>query len=70
MKRVKAIVERASDGTYSVYMDADMDYLITGTGSTAAAAIDTFKAGYEDIKRVYTEEGKPFTEVEFEFVGA
>lgn len=69
MKRVEAIIECASDGTYSVYMDADMDYLVTGTGSTAAAAIDRFKAGYEDMRRIYTEEGKPFTEVEFEFVG-
>ena len=36
MKRVKAIIERAGDGSYSVYMDADdMSYLITGTGKNA-----------------------------------
>ncbi|MDO4165247.1 MAG: helix-turn-helix transcriptional regulator [Bacteroides sp.] len=69
MKKVKAIIERASDGTYSVYMDADdMDYLVTGTGSTAEEAIKTFMGGYEDTKKYYAEEGKAFEEVEFEFV--
>ena len=46
MKQVQAIIERVADGTYSVYMDADMDYLITGTGKTAEEAIQCFKDGY------------------------
>lgn len=66
MKQVKAIIERASDGTYSVYMDTDtMDYLVTGTGKTAEEAIKSFKDGYEDIKRYYAAEGKKFEEVSF-----
>lgn len=68
MNKVKAIIERAGDGSYSVYMDADLDYLITGTGSTAEEAIECFKGGYEDMKKFYAEEGKAFEEVEFDFV--
>ena len=68
MKKVKAIIERAGDGNYSVYMDADeISYLITGTGKTAEEAIESFKVNYEDMKRYYAEEGKEFEEVEFEY---
>ena len=67
MKQVQAIIERAADGTYSVYMDADMDYLITGTGKTAEEAIQCFKDGYEETKRFYAEEGLAFEQVEFAF---
>ena len=67
MKQVQAIIERAADGTYSVYMDADMDYLITGTGKTAEEAIQCFKDGYEDTKRFYAEDGLEFEQVEFAF---
>ena len=68
MRKVKAIIERAGDGTYSVFMDADdMSYLVTGTGKTAEEAIDCFKKGYEDTKAYYAEEGKEFEEVEFEY---
>lgn len=66
MKKVKAIIEHASDGNYSVYMDADnISYLITGTGTTAAEAIASFKDNYEDMKRYYTKEGKEFEELDF-----
>ncbi len=68
MKKVKAIIERAGDGNYSVYMDADdLNYLITGTGATAEKAIKSFKENYEDMKRYYAEEGKAFEDVEFEY---
>lgn len=68
MRKVKAIIERAGDGTYSVFMDADdMSYLVTGTGKTAEEAIDCFKKGYEDTKAYYAEEGREFEEVEFEY---
>jgi predicted RNase H-like HicB family nuclease len=69
MRKVKAIIEQASDGNFSVFMDAeDMDYLVTGTGKTEEEAIQCFKDGYEDTKRYYAEEGKTFEEVEFVFV--
>ena len=68
MKKVKAIIERASDGNYSVYMDDDnLSYLITGTGVTAELAIESFKENYEDMKRYYAEKGKEFEEVEFTY---
>ena len=68
MKKVNAIIERANDGTYSIYMDAPkMNYLVTGTGSTAEEAINTFMGGYEDVKRLYSKKGKKFEEVEFSF---
>ena len=63
---MKAIIERAGDGSYSVYMDADdISYLITGTGKNAEEAINSFKINYDDMKRYYAEEGKEFEEVEF-----
>lgn len=68
MKKVKAIIERASDGTYSIYMKApEMDYLVTGTGKTASEAMKCFTDGYEDMKNVYNELGKDFEEVSFDF---
>lgn len=68
-KIVKAIIERANDGTYSIYMDSDdLDYMVTGTGKTAEEAVSMFHGGYEDTKKYFEEEGKYFEEVEFEFV--
>ena len=65
MRQVKAIIERAGDGTYSIYSDADdLSYLITGTGKTVEEAKKCFEDGYADMKRYYKEEGKEFTEVE------
>lgn len=68
-RKIKAVIERSSDGHYSVYMDADdMNYLVTGTGNTAEEAIEIFMGGYADTKKFYAEEGKAFEEVEFEFI--
>ena len=69
MKIVNAIVERASDGTFSVYMDPDATgYLITGTGDTPEAAVDDFKTAYKEIKDFHEKSGKSFEECEFAFV--
>ncbi len=68
MRKVKAIIERAGDGNYSVYMDSDdLSYLITGTGKNAEEAINSFRMNYDDMKRFYAEEGKDFEELEFDF---
>lgn len=68
MKKVKAIIERAGDGTYSVYMDDNtLPYLVTGTGATAAEALATFQGGYEDTRRYFAAEGMEFEEVEFDY---
>lgn len=69
MRQVKAIIERAGDGTYSIYSDADdLSYLITGTGKTVEEARKCFEDGYTDMKRYYKQEGKEFTEVEMHYV--
>ncbi len=66
MRKVNAIIEKASDGNYSIYMDDnDMPYLVTGTGKTVEEARKVFEDGYEDIKKYYAETGEPFEEVEF-----
>ena len=60
-RKIKTVIERASDGTYSVYMDSDdLDYMVTGTGQTAEEAIAIFKGGYEDTKKYFEAEGKSF----------
>lgn len=67
-RKVTAVIERAGDGTYSIYMDTDdMDYLVTGTGKTVEEAIAMFKGGYDDMLKYYAAEGKPFEEIEFEY---
>lgn len=68
MRKVTAIIEMASDGLYSIYMDApDMDYLVTATGATPEEAIKDFESGYDAMKQSYLEDHKPFEEVEFDF---
>lgn len=67
-RKITAVIERAKDGTYSIYMDADdMDYLVTGTGKTVNEAMAAFNGGYEDMRRYYAEEGKNFEDVDFIF---
>ena len=66
MRKVNAVIEKASDGNYSIYMDADdMSYLVTGTGKTVKEAKKVFEDGYEDIKKYYKEKGEAFEEAEF-----
>lgn len=68
MRKIKAVIEKSSDGTYSIYSDAeDLNYLVTGTGTTVEEAMRYFEGGYADIKRVYTRDGKPFEEAEWEY---
>ncbi|MBQ9362999.1 MAG: helix-turn-helix transcriptional regulator [Bacteroidaceae bacterium] len=65
MRKVNAIIERANDGTYSIYSDADdLSYLITGTGATVAEAKKCFEDGYNDMRNYYARRNEPFTEVE------
>ena len=69
MKTVRVFIERGKDGSYGAYMPDDngLSYGVIGDGDTAAAAIDDFKAVYEDMKASYREEGRPFEEVDFDF---
>lgn len=70
MKKVKAIVERVKDGSFSIYMDIDpneLSYFVSGTGKSLDDAKCDFLKGYEDMKAYYAEKNKQFEEVEFEF---
>lgn len=65
--KVKVFIEIAERG-YSAYMDGSLlDYGCVGEGATVEETIADFKNCYNEMKAYYTEEGKPFTEVEFEF---
>ena len=68
MKTVVAIIERGSDGRYSVYIeDAGYPYGIIGTGESVKEAEADFHAGYEDMKAFVLQSGEPFEDVEFVF---
>lgn len=68
MKQVVAIIERGSDGRYSVYIeDAAYPYGIIGTGATVTEAEADFYAGYEDMKSFVEQSAGHFEDVEFVF---
>lgn len=68
MKKVKAHIEKGSDGIFSVYIfDESLDYSINGQGKIADEAIADFVAVYNDTKKFYEKQGMDFTEVEFEY---
>lgn len=67
-KEVTAIIERGSDGLYSVYIDdPDYPYGIIGTGATVKEAESDFEAGYNDMKSFVEESGDRFQEAKFVF---
>lgn len=70
MKKVKAFIERNSEGGYSVYIDLKEDslsYGIHGTGNTAKEAINDFTSSYEVMKELYKNKNMKFEEATFEF---
>ena len=69
MRKIKAFIERCSDGSYGAYTDADekLTYGVSGSGKTAKEAIDDLYVAYSEVKDYYQEVNKPFEEVELEF---
>jgi predicted RNase H-like HicB family nuclease len=66
--KVTVIIEQNSKGRYSAYIsDERVKFGVLGEGNTAEETIEDFKIGYEDIKESYLNEGKEFTELEFDF---
>ena len=68
--KVKAIIERGSDGSYGVYVDLEdnrLNYGIIGDGKTINEAIDDFHNSYKEMKELHTSENKHFEDAEFEF---
>jgi hypothetical protein len=69
--KVKAFIERGTDGTYGVYIDLEenlLDYGVIGSGKTAKEAINDFLCCYDDMRQSFKKDNMPFQEVEFEFV--
>jgi predicted RNase H-like HicB family nuclease len=68
MKQVTAIIEKSTDGLFSVYIENNpLRYGVIGEGKTVAEALEDFKGGYEDMRDYYKSEGKDFEEAEFSF---
>jgi hypothetical protein len=70
MIKVKAFIERGSDGTYGIYVDLDenrLNYGVIGDGKTVNEAVQDFYGCYEDMKLSFRKDNQHFQEVEFEF---
>lgn len=69
MKTVKVLIERASDGTYSAYMEDVMQlpYGLNGVGNTVQEAIADWCKCYEEMKEFFAAKGEEFTEAQFSY---
>jgi len=69
MNTVKVYIVRENDGTYSSYMDdkANLPYGLVGEGATVAEAMAEWNQAYNDMKKLFAEEGKEFVEASFTF---
>ena len=72
-KPIKAVIERAKDGTFSIYTDkidngGRGDYFVSGTGATEQEAKDDFLAAYDAVRAaIRQQQGIEVPEVEFAF---
>lgn len=67
MLKIKAIIERASDGTYSVYTKDEMPYGLCGVGPTAPEAVADWMQCYAEMKDAAAHDGSAFEDAEFTF---
>ena len=68
MKKVNVIIERASDGIYSAYMDEySLDYGLIGTGCLVDECIEDIKLAYAEMQQLFEEQNRYFEEVEMVF---
>ena len=64
--KVTVIMEKASDGYYSCFVEEDLPgFGLAGYGDTAEAAKEDMMKAYEEIKEMQTEEDKEVPELEF-----
>ncbi len=68
--KVDAFVEKGLDGTYDVHFGENtkgLTFGLLGQGNTVQEAIDDFYTSRDEMKELYTEEGKHFPK-DLEFV--
>jgi len=64
--RVTVIMEKASDGNYSCYVEDDLPgFGLSGFGKTAESAKEDMLAAYREITEILSEEGKEVPNLEF-----
>ncbi|MGV4460725.1 XRE family transcriptional regulator [Ornithobacterium rhinotracheale] len=65
---VNAIIERANDGTFSIYLkETNLGFGLIGTGKSVEEAKEDFMVCIEEVKEIYEEEGNDFPELEVKF---
>ncbi len=64
--KIKAIIEMASDGSFSIYHDSEgLDFLVTGTGKTLDEAKNDFLTGFSEIRAYRMSQGLNTEDVEW-----
>lgn len=66
--KVDVIIERNSDGFYSMYMDDDnLSFGLNGQGDSVEEAKKEMLTAYEEIKEMNSEDGIQTPDLEFEY---
>lgn len=66
--KVNVIMEKATDGYYSCFVEEDLPgFALAGHGETAAAAKADMLSAYEEMKELFAEDGKEIPELEFTY---
>ncbi|NDV46190.1 XRE family transcriptional regulator [Paludibacter sp. 221] len=64
--KAKVIIERGTDGFYSLYMNEDkFDFGLNGQGNTVEEAKEEFLQAYNELKEMYAEEKKQVPALDF-----
>lgn len=64
--KVTVIMEKATDGFFSCYVDDELEgFGLMGHGSTAEEAKKDMLVAYDEMKELFAEEGKEIPELEF-----
>ena len=68
-RKITVVVETGRD-LFSCFMSGadDLGFGIVGDGKTVRKAMEDFMAGHDEMRDYYASIGKPFPELEFEFV--
>lgn len=68
-KKINVVIERGVDGTYSAFIaDKHCEFGCIGEGKSVEETKKDFLAAVDEMKEVYQMNGKPFPDVEFNFI--